>query len=86
MLFLLSKICYIFIMALVLAILEVQIEGKNGWAASLPTWRPSEKERYVKFFKKIMGGKEMTGYHLSMFSFVALIFHIPFFFGLSWSL
>lgn len=86
MFFLLLKISYIFIMALVLAILEVQIEGANGWAANLPTWRPSEKKKYVKFFKKVMGGKEMTGYHLSMFSFVILIFHFPFFFRTEWNL
>lgn len=33
---------YIFIMATVLAILEIQIEGKHGWAKNLPTWRPSK--------------------------------------------
>jgi hypothetical protein len=26
---------YIFVMALVLAVLEIQIEGKNGWAKDL---------------------------------------------------
>jgi len=31
---------YIFVMATVLALLEIQIEGANGWARNLPTWRP----------------------------------------------
>lgn len=83
---LLAKPIYIFIMALILAILEVQIEGKHGWAANLPTWRPQPNKWYVKIFKKFTAGKEMTGYHLSIFSFVFLIFHLPFFWGNSWSL
>lgn len=38
------KAVYVFIMALVLAILEVQIEGINGWAKNIPTWRPDPKK------------------------------------------
>ena len=34
----------------------------------------------------MMSGKELTGYHLTMFSFVFLIFHLPYVFGLSFSL
>lgn len=79
------KTLYIFLMAIVLALLEVQIEGKNGWAANLPTWRPKPTTWYAKLYKKMMGNKEMTGYHLSMFGFVSLIFHLPFFFGVNWS-
>ena len=79
------KPIYIFIMALVLAILEVQIEGAHGWAANLPTWRPGDNRWYVRIYKKIMSEKDLTGYHLAMFSFVLLIFHLPFFFGALWS-
>ena len=28
---------YLFVLAVVLAILEIQIEGKHGWAMNLPT-------------------------------------------------
>lgn len=83
---LLAKPIYLFVMALSLAILEVQIEGKHGWAANLPTWRPAPDKWYAKLFKLFTGGKGMTGYHLSIFSFVLLIFHLPFFSGISWSL
>ncbi|MBI4036842.1 hypothetical protein HY385_00245, partial [Candidatus Daviesbacteria bacterium] len=68
---------YLFLMATVLAILEIQIEGKHGWAKNLPTWRPKSQSFFVKLYSKMMSGKEMTGYHLSMFSFVVLIFHLP---------
>lgn len=81
----LAQTVYLFIMALVLAIMEIQIEGKNGWASQLPTWRPKEESKLGKTFSKIMSGKPTTGYHLCVFSFVVLIMHYPFFAGLSWS-
>jgi len=80
-----ARAFYIFLLALVLACLEVQIEGGDGWAANLPTWRPCGESWYVKIYQKVFSGKEMTGYHLAMFSFVALIFHLPFFWGVKWS-
>ncbi|MFA5076036.1 MAG: hypothetical protein WC480_01315 [Patescibacteria group bacterium] len=72
---------YLFILAVVLAILEIQIEGSHGWAKNLPTWRPSSAKWYVRWYQKIMGGKECTGYHLALFGFIFLFFHSPYFFG-----
>ncbi len=66
---------YIFVMAIVLAIVEIQIEGKDGWAKSLPTWTPSGLT--AKLTHKLTG-KKLTGYHLSLFPLVLLIFHIPY--------
>lgn len=73
---------YLFIMAIVLAILEIQIEGKNGWASNLPTWRPPKNRWYTKLYSAVFSGKELTGYHAAMFTFVFLIFNLPFVFGL----
>ncbi len=73
---------YLFLMALVLAVLEIQIEGKNGWAKNLPTWRPSANKWYTKLYSAILSGKELTGYHLAMFTFVFLIFNLPYVFNL----
>lgn len=75
---------YLFFMALILAIIEVQIEGENGWASKLPVWRPEAGSRVDKFFSKIMSGKPTTGYHIAVFSFVLLIMHYPFFAGADW--
>ncbi len=77
---------YIFILATVLAILEIQIEGANGWAKNLPTWRPNPNHPMAKIYSRMMSGKELTGYHLTMFSFVFLIFNLPFFFGFPFNL
>ena len=75
---------FLFILALVLAELEVQIEGKHGWAKELPTWKPDQAKWYARWFSRAMNQKEMTGYHLTMFSFVLLILHAPYFYGVNW--
>ena len=62
---------YMILVAGVLALWEIQIEGKNGWAKNLPTWR-------VK--TKILGGRDLTGYHLFMWIFLLLSFHFVFIF------
>lgn len=77
---------YIFILAAVLAILEIQIEGEHGWAKNLPTWRPHPDSNLSKVYKRLMSGRDLTGYHLTMFAFVFLIFHFPYVFGLTFIL
>lgn len=67
---------YLFITALVLAFLEVQIEGKHGWAGQLPTWRPG-RPWYARLYRRLMGGKDLTGYHLGIFGLVLLFLHFP---------
>ncbi len=52
---------------------EIQIEGPAGWAANLPTWR-IESHWLLDLF---WGGRPMTGYHAWVFSFMALVFHLP---------
>lgn len=78
---------YIFVLAMFLAILEIQIEGPHGWAKNLPTWRPQSNHLFLRLYRKLMSDREATGYHMVMFTFVLLIFHLPYVFGLSisWS-
>ena len=54
--------------------MEIEIEGKAGWAEDLPTWKV-EKHLLLDIF---FGGRALTGYHLWAFSFVLAIFHLPF--------
>lgn len=77
---------YIFVLAAVLAILEIQIEGANGWAKNLPTWRPKSNNWMIRLYKKFMSDREVTGYHITMFSFVFLILHLPYVFGMDFNM
>ena len=64
------------VLGIIFALLEIQIEGKDGWAANLPCWR-KEKGWLVK----LLGGRPITGYHILMIGFVILMFHFPFLFA-----
>jgi hypothetical protein len=66
---------WIILLGFFFAMVEIQIEGGNGWAASLPTWR-IEKHWLLNIF---WGGRPMTGYHAWVFSFMFLIFSFPMF-------
>jgi len=52
---------------------EIQIEGAQGWAAGLPTWRIENHW----LLDLCYSGRPLTGYHLWVFSFMALVFHLP---------
>jgi len=64
---------YVVLLAFFFAHAEIQIEGAAGWAANLPTWR-IERHWLLDLF---WGGRAMTGYHAWVFSFMALVFHLP---------
>jgi len=67
---------YLVIISAVLALLEIQIEGANGWAKELPTWRIKNK-----LTTWLMGEKPLTGYHVYLIAFVVLLAHLPYFLG-----
>ena len=77
---------YLFVIAITLAILEVQIEGPYGWAEKLPCWRPNPDSFIAKAYARVMVGKELTGYHIAMFISVFIFLHFPFFAGVDWNL
>ena len=62
------------LLAAVFAMVEVQIEGAAGWAANLPTWRLDHHWMLDLFW----GGRPLTGYHVWMFLFMAMVFHLVF--------
>ena len=67
------------LISIILALWEIQIEGKNGWASKLPCWRIKKGS-----IMKIMGGRPVTGYHFYMILFLAAIIHFPLLFS-PWS-
>ncbi len=62
-------------LAVLLALWEIQIEGPDGWAARLPTWRIKSG-----IMVKLTGGRPVTGYHVLMTVFLIAFVHLPAFF------
>ena len=73
-------VIYMVILAAVLALWEIQIEGKNGWAGKLPCWRIEKG-----WISKLLGDKPLTGYHVYMNAFIIILSHLPIFF-VKWSI
>lgn len=61
------------LIAIALAKLEIQIEGKYGWAEKLPTWRL--KNKWTQLF---WGEQPYTGYHFWLLISIILFLHFPF--------
>lgn len=59
--------------SLVAALLEVEIEGGEGWAANLPTWRLENA-----WTRALLGNRAITGYHVYIHLFVLALLHLPF--------
>jgi hypothetical protein len=68
-------LAFMVFLSIILALWEIQIEGRDGWAAKLPCWR-IENAR----LKRLTGGRPITGYHLYMTLFLIALVHLPLFF------
>ena len=77
---LVAFLLFMLFLACILALWEIQIEGKDGWAGGLPGWRV-EKGQVIK----LTGGRPITGYHVYMTIFLIAVIHLPLFF-LPWTL
>jgi len=77
---------FLFIYALLFALVEIEIEGKDGWAVNLPTWF-RRRGAIAGLYGKLLSGKPLTGYHAVMFFIPFFSFHLGWAFGLpfSWS-
>ena len=67
------------LLALLLALLEIEIEGSHGWAEKLPTWRWGPP-----WYLRLSNGKPMTGYHAYLLSLILLFLHGPLMEAFSW--
>ena len=73
------------VFAVILAAIEIESEGKYGWAERMPTWYRTTGF-WARLYGAVMSGKPLTGYHTFMFFLPALIFHSHFFMGVQWSI
>jgi len=74
-----------FALALVFAAVEVEIEGRHGWAEKLPTWYRTTGF-WARLYGFVLRGKPLTGYHLFMFFLPLLALHSAFFLGAPFTL
>lgn len=70
--------------ALLMACLEIEIEGRHGWAERLPTWYRTSG-LLARVFSMLASGKPLTGYHFFLLPITALTFHLPFAAGVPWT-
>jgi len=64
---------YLLLCASLYALFEIQIEGKEGWAAALPTWRVD-----IGWAKILYGKRPLTGFHVFGLLFVFTVVHLPY--------
>ena len=81
------KSAFWYVVALLWAFAEIELEGKYGWSEKAQTWYRTvthhPKSLLIRF---IMFGKPLTGYHIPIFLLVLLIAHAHFFMGIRWSI
>jgi hypothetical protein len=65
-------------LAFCFAKVEIAIEGKHGWAGSLPTWRLPASHWASRIF---FGGRPATGYHVWLQLFMFGVFHLTYLFA-----
>jgi hypothetical protein len=81
MILLVKMLIFAILGAFIVAKLEINIEGKDGWAKNLPTWKV--KNSYTKLF---LGEVPLTGYHFWLFLTVLTLLQFGFVIGIPWSL
>lgn len=74
---------FLFVMAALFAIFEIEAEGKYGWAEKFPTWYRVNGP--AKWYVRITH-KPLTGYHLALFCVTLMLFFWPMTATSSWSL
>jgi len=68
---------FVALIAVIMALFEIQVEGTNGWAAQLPTWRIDIHFPILGMWWK-SNEKPLTGYHLYLWLFSFILPHISF--------
>jgi len=70
-------VVFLLLTSTIFALLEIQIEGKNGWAGKLPTWRKAVNQRGLLGFV-VDPNQPRTGYHTYLWAFIFAISHFVF--------
>jgi hypothetical protein len=72
----LKFLVFILATAILMALLEIQIEGDGGWARNLPTWRLVLSGNFLGMFGD--ANKPLTGYHFYLWLLLLVLPHSAF--------
>ena len=81
----LARTLLLFVYAFGLAGVEVEIEGGFGWAERMPTWY-MKRGRLGRVYGLAMGHRPLTGYHVYAFVIPLVVLHLPFVYGVDFTL
>jgi len=84
MIALIVKVVFWCVISTLMACVEIESEGKYGWAYKMPTWYRT-RGVVARIFGLLLAGKPLTGYHLMLFPLPLLIVHAHFVMGVEWS-
>lgn len=70
----LGPTAFLFVMAVLFAVFEIEAEGKYGWAEKFPTWYRVNGP--AKWYVRVTH-KPLTGYHLPLFLVSVMLFLWP---------
>lgn len=70
---------YWFLVALLLALTEIEVEGRYGWSEKTQTWSKKFSLKKISF-GKILSTRTLTGYHIFLNLFLFIFAHSPFVF------
>jgi hypothetical protein len=74
----LAVAAFLYFLACLFGALEVEAEGRFGWAEKFPTWYRVDSGRLVRFYvKQLNNNRPMTGYHIPMTLATIAIFIWP---------
>ena len=76
---------FFWVLAALIALIEIENEGKNGWGENLPTWYRTQGAWKVIFYLFVCS-RPLTGYCLFVVPFTLMVFHSCFVSGADWSL
>lgn len=71
-------IMFLGLLSFLFAKVEIAIEGPQGWAQNLPTWKLQPEHWVSRLF---FGGRPATGYHVWMILFIVCSLHIIYVFN-----
>lgn len=74
---------FYFLVALLLALTEIESEGKYGWAEKTETFAKKTKRNIFSLYS---GATVVTGYHLLLGTFLFLFMHVIYFFGVEFNI